>query len=145
MIHLKLALTIAAVGFVFTSKPWLQWLHTFSPEVGLLIKNMVIFFVILLLDRVDETLRIEQHTQALGVLLVYLSFVIIFNYQSDWIEDSKSDNVGDQTIDGAVYHRARTTFGLSPETARLVTFVVIPFILMLLGSKFVRNGQKIDV
>lgn len=145
MIHLKLAATIAAVGFIFTSKPWLQWLHTLTPEFGLFIKNAIIFLVILLIDRVDPRIQLEHKIQALGVLLVYMSFVIIFNYQSDWIGDAKADNVGDQTVDGAVYHRARTTFGLSPETARLFTFVVVPFLLMLLGSKFVRTGQKIQV
>lgn len=145
MIHLKLAGALALIGLVFTSRPWLRLLHTQSPEVGLVIKNAVIFLVILFLDWMDPTVKLRHSTQALGVLFVYLAFLIIFNYQSDWIQESGSDNVGDQTVDGAIYHRARTSLGLKPGTARLVTFVLVPFFLVLVGSRFIRNGQKIIV
>ena len=145
MIHVKLAGALALVGLVFTSRPWLQFLHTFTPEVGLLIKNALILGVILLLDWIDPSIEFKHGAQALGVLFVYLAFTIIFNYQSDWIRESGSENVGDQTIDGAIYHRARVSIGLQPDVARLLTFVVIPFVLALLGSKFIKNGQKVIV
>ena len=83
------------------------------------------------------------HTKAAGVFLIYVAFMMIFNYQSDWIEESGSENVGDQTADGAVYHRTREALNLSPELARLVTFVLVPFLLVFAGSRLVRNGQKV--
>ena len=145
MIHLRLAGAIAVLGLLFTSRPWLQWLHTLSPEAGLFIKHSVILLAIYTLARIDPTIKFVHHSQALGVLLVYVSFVMIFNYQSDWIQDAKSANVGDQTLDGAVYHRARNVLKLEPEPARIMTFVVVPFLLVLAGSRLVRNGQKLNI
>lgn len=143
--HLPLAATIASLGFVFTSRPWLQWLHTLGPEMGLLVKHIIILISIYLIGFVDPYIKFVHHRQVLGVLLVYVSFVMIFNYQSDWIQDAKADNVGDQTLDGAVYHRAREVFKLSPEVSRIVTFVVVPFLLVLTGARFVHNGQKLNI
>jgi hypothetical protein len=94
---------------------------------------------------VDPTLKLEHKTQALGVVMILASFNIIFNYQSEWIDESGSGNVQIQTPDGAIYHRSRTNLNLNPEMARLVTFVLVPFALVLGGSKLVRNGTKLNI
>lgn len=145
MIHLRLALAFALAGFIFTSKTWLRWLHSLGPEHGLVVKWVAILGSIILLDMVDPTLKLEHKTQALGVVMVLAAFNIIFNYQSEWISESGSYNVGVQTPDGALYHRARENMGLNPDLARLVTFVFVPFVLVLGGSKLVRNGQKLNI
>lgn len=145
MLHIRLAAVIGLLGFVFTSRPWLQWLHTLSPEVGLFIKHVTILISIFILSNVDPRIKFVHHGQAVGVLLMYVSFVMIFNYQSGWIQDAKADNVGDQTIDGAVYHRFRETLKLSPEMSRLLTFVVIPFVLVLVGSKLVNSKRNVNI
>lgn len=145
MLHLRLAATIALLGFVFTSSQWLQWLHTLSPEMGLFIKHVIILASIFLLSIVDPRIKFVHHSQAFGVLFLYIAFVMIFNYQSDWIQDTNADNVGDQTIDGAIYHRFREILKLNPESSRLLTFVVIPFLLVLVGSKLVHSGKKINI
>ena len=85
------------------------------------------------------------HVRAAGVFLIYVAFMMIFNYQSDWIAESGSDDVGDQTVDGAVYHRAREVLKFSPEMARLLTFVVVPFALAFMGSRLVKRGQRMNL
>ncbi len=145
MIHLRLATVMGLAGLVFTSRPWLNFLRKFSPEVGLIIKYISIVVTILLLDLSDPTIRITKSKQALGAVFIALAFLMIFNYQSEWVEEAGADKVEIQTPDGAVYHRARKNLGLKPGWARLVTFVLVPFILVLFGSKFIRNGQKINV
>ena len=145
MYHLQLAVGIAIVGFIFTSRPWLQTLHGLSPEAGFVAKVIAMISAILILYWIDPTIKIVHHVQAIGVLMVYTAFMMIFNYQSDWIEDSGSENVGDQTVDGAIYNRSRTILNLNPELARLMTFVVAPFLFTYFGSKFIRSGQKINV
>jgi ABC-type branched-subunit amino acid transport system permease subunit len=145
MFHLRLALAFAFVGFVFTSKAWLKWLHSFGPEQGLAIKWAAILGAILLLDFADPTLKLEHKTQALGAVMVLAAFNMIFNYQSEWIDESGSGNVQVQTPDGALYHRARSNLGLEPEVARLLVFVLVPFTLVFFGSKLVRTGTKLNV
>ena len=100
---------------------------------------------IFVLSRIDPRIKFVHHGQAVGVLLLYVAFVMIFNYQSDWIQDAKADNVSDQTIDGAIYNRSREILKLSPEMSRLVTFVVIPFVLVLVGSRLVNSKRIVNI
>jgi hypothetical protein len=145
VMHWKLAAAFAIAGYIFTSKLWLRWLHSLGPEQGLAVKWVAILGSIILIDMVDPTLKLEHKTQALGVVMILASFNIIFNYQSEWIDESGSGNVQIQTPDGAIYHRSRTNLNLNPEMARLVTFVLVPFALVLGGSKLVRNGTKLNI
>lgn len=142
--HVKLATLMAVIGFVFTSRPWLNFLNKLGPEKGLVLKNVIVVALIFTAHAIDRSVALP-HWRALGVFLMYIAFMMIFNYQSDWIEESGSDNVGDQTVDGAVYHRARTTLNLGPEMSRMVTFVVVPFVLAFFSSKIIRNGQKMNL
>lgn len=145
MIHLRLALAFACVGLVFTSRQWLRWLHSLGPEQGLLVKWIAIFATIFLLDYADPTLKLEHKTQAIGIVMVLAAFNMIFNYQNEWIDESGSENVQVQTPDGALYRRARQTLGLSPEFARVLVFVLVPFILVFFGSRLIRNGTKLNL
>jgi hypothetical protein len=145
MMHLKLALAIAFIGFVFTSRQWLQVLQKLSPETGMIAKQLSILVAIFILAWADPSLRFKRHHQAIGVLLVYVAFNIIFNYQSEWISDVGASNVERQTPDGAVYHRSRTNLNLNPELARIVTFVIVPFAMVLGGSRLIRNGQNLSL
>lgn len=145
MIHLRLALAFAIAGFVFTSKQWLQLLHRLGPETGLAVKWVAILTTIFLLDWADPTLKLEHKTQALGIIMVLVAFNVIFNYQNEWIDESGSGNVQVQTPDGALYRRARTDLGFSPDIARILVFVLVPFALVFFGSKFIRNGSKLNI
>jgi len=137
-----LASAIATVGFIFTSRPWLRWLNTLTPEVGLLVKNILIFSVMYGIHVFVGGVK-KPHIQALGVLLIYISFTIVFNYQSRWIEEAGAPEVEKQTPDGATYERMRKTIGLSPDAARIGTFVVVPFILVFIGSTLRRGAVTI--
>lgn len=136
---------MALAGFIFTSRPWLQFLNGLGPETGLVAKHLAILFVIFVINYVDPSIKLTHTFQAIGVLFVYMSFLLIFDYQSQWIQDAGTEHVGDQTVDGVVYHRVHNTFGLEPDTARIVAFVLVPFVLIFLGSRFIRNGQKINL
>ena len=141
--HVRLAGAVALAGLIFTSRSWLKWIGTLGPEAGLLVKNLIIFAVIYLLHFVDGLVG-PPRRQALGFLLMYIAFDVIFNYQSDWIKEVRADNVERQTPDGAIYHRARGA-GLGPDAARVVTFVVAPFLLFMAGSFIVKRGQKLNL
>jgi hypothetical protein len=111
--------------------------------VGLLVKNVVIFLIVYGLH-VFVGGVVTPHVQALGLLLVYTGFMIVFNYQSRWIEEAGTPEVEKQTPDGAMYERARTSIGMSPDAARLFTFVFVPFVLVFVGAKMKRGTIRID-
>lgn len=137
--HVRLGAAIALVGLIFTSKSWLLWINTLSPEAGLIVKNLIIFLIIYLLHFVDGFISLPRD-RAFGVLLIYIAFNMIFNYQSDWIVEAGANNVSRQTPDGALYHRARNA-GLGPDAARIVTFVMAPFLLFMSGSLIIKSTK----
>jgi hypothetical protein len=141
--HVRLAGAVALAGLIFTSRTWLGWINTLGPEAGLIVKNIIIFTVIYILNAIDDVIG-PPRRQALGYLLMFMAFNIIFNYQSGWIEDLGAENVERQTPDGAIYHRVRGA-GLGPDAARIVTFVLAPFLLFMAGSFMLRNGQKLNL
>jgi len=141
--HVKLAGAVALAGLLFTSRTWIGWINTLGPEAGLIVKNLVIFIVIYVLNAVDGVVG-PPRRQALGYLLMFMAFNIIFNYQSGWIEDLGAENVERQTPDGAIYHRVRGA-GLGPDAARIVTFVLAPFLLFMAGSFVFKRGQKLNL
>jgi hypothetical protein len=141
--HVRLAGAVALTGLVFTSRTWLGWINTLGPEAGLIVKNIIIFIVIYILNAIDDVVG-PPRRQALGYLLMFMAFNIIFNYQSGWIEDIGAENVERQTPDGAIYHRVRGV-GLAPDAARIVTFVVVPFILFVIGSFMFGNRRKLNL
>jgi hypothetical protein len=141
--HVKLAGAVALAGLLFTSRTWIGWINTLGPEAGLIVKNLVIFIVIYVLNAVDGVVG-PPRRQALGYLMMFMAFNIIFNYQSGWIEDLGAENVERQTPDGAIYHRVRGA-GLGPDAARIVTFVLAPFLLFMAGSFVLKRGQKLNL
>jgi hypothetical protein len=141
--HVKLAGGVALAGLIFTSRTWLGWINNLGPEAGLFVKNLIIFAVIYLLHFVDGLVG-PPRRQALGYLLMFMSFNIIFNYQSGWIKEARAENVERQTPDGAIYHRVRGA-GLGPDAARIVTFVLAPFLLFMAGSFVLKRGQKLNL
>ena len=74
--HVKLAAAVALAGLVFTSRPWISWINTLGPEAGLIVKNIVIFIVIYVLNAVDDVVG-PPRSQALGYLLMFMAFNII--------------------------------------------------------------------
>lgn len=142
MIHLKLAFGFLILGFIFTHKLWLNWLASLPIETGLIIKQAIILGVIYNLHYIDPSVK-PYRVYGIGVYLIYLAFQIIFDYQSQWISESGSGRVEDQTPDGVIYRRTRAV--TDPETARLITFVLVPFVLVLIGSRFIRTGQKLNL
>jgi hypothetical protein len=144
MTHVKLAIGVALAGLIFTSRQWLAWINTLTPEMGMFVKHLAILSVIFGLHFIDGLVG-PPREQALGVLLMYTAFVLIFNYQSEWVVDAGAANVEKQTPDGALYHRMRNTLGLTPDAARIITFVIAPFILFMIGSWIGMRGQKLNL
>lgn len=141
MTHWHLAFAMALIGYVFTSKAWLLKMKSLSPETGAVVKQLLVIATALALTKLDGRVTIG-HGETLGVVLVYTAFVIIFNYQSAWLVDAGAPEVGEHSVDGAVYHRSREV--LEPERARLFTFVLVPFVLVAIGTK-VLHGRQVNL
>lgn len=89
--------------------------------------------------------------QTIGELLIIFAFFILVDQESAWVayvvgehEGTKKDYpvVYTQAEDGAVYYLWSTYVTKNPDTARFLTFVVTPILLVSLGL-YLTGGEKV--
>lgn len=145
---LTFPLILGLLGFVFSSRTWILFLNSHSPPVGLIFYYMILFITILFLQHIGliiAEMPFDSMGHAIGTLLIIFSFFIVFNWESLYINqvtkhpDMDVSNVYLQSEDGAVYYVWYNMMNLHVEHARLMTYVVTPFILSTLGMVLIQG------
>lgn len=142
--NLKLAIVFGVLGFIFSCRTWLSFLDTLSPLSGLCVYYVIVFATLMVLEAqglIVAGVKLSTSVQGIGFLLIYYAFFIIFNYQSCWInhvtgrecDEHNISNVYLQAEDGSIYFLLHK-YIKNHEICRILTFVVAPFILVLMGT-----------
>ena len=140
-----LPIVFAVIGFMFSSYAWIHFLDNLNPLQGLIVYYIIIYITLMLLQYfglIIAGIKFSTSFQSFGLLLIYYAFFIIFNYQSCWInyatgrkcEENDISNVYLQAEDGSIYY-ILNKFGIQPEHNRLITFVIMPFLLVFIGVR----------
>ena len=147
----KILITILALaGFFFSSKKWLMFLDESNPITGLIIYYFIIFISFFFLSKLGLSLfkiEVKKTTQIIGIVLITFSFFIVFNWESQWVQYvtkgdvSSASSIFFQSEDGATFYFWNTILKIGMNTSRILTFVVTPIILTLLGSYLVIKPQ----
>ena len=145
---LAFPLVLGFLGFIFSSRPWILFLDSHSPPVGLGFYYMILFVAILFLQHIGlivAKMPFDSISHAIGTLLIIFSFFIVFDWESLYINqvtnqhNTDVSNVYLQSEDGAVYYVWYNMMNLSIEQDRLMTYVVTPIILSILGMVLVQG------
>lgn len=153
---LKTAGAFALLGYVFSSRKFILFLNNLNPFQGLLFYYLQLFVTLELLQYfglVIGGVKMTSLAQTLGELLIIFAFFIIVDQESGWVAQVVGDKEGKkkdypvvytQAEDGAVYYLWSTYVTKDPETARVLTFVLTPVVLVgiglyLTGGKAVRR------
>lgn len=149
---LKTAGAFALLGYLFSSRKFIGFLNTLNPFQGLLFYYLQLFVTLEVLQYfglVIGGVKMTNLTQTIGELLIIFAFFILVDQESAWVAYVVGEQEGKkqeypviytQAEDGAVYYLWTTYGGQSPETARWLTFVVTPVVLVSLG--LVLTGGK---
>ena len=141
---LQAALTFALLGYLFSARKFISFLNTLTPTQGLIFYYFQLFVTLEVLQSLGLVvggIRMATSMQTIGELLVIFGFFIIVDQESRWIqvvvgEETKQEQVCPgvylQSEDGAVFEFWSTWF--EPETARLLTFVLTPAVLVAAGT-----------
>jgi len=152
-----LATIFALMGLIFSHKFFLIWLNTLNPIAGLLFYYLVLFLTITLLSHfglVISGIKIKKPLQFFGTLLIIFSFFIIVNWESPFInyqvygslpDSSQFSQILFQSEDGATFYFWSTIIGVSTDLAGILTYVITPFILTLIGAFFVIEKPRLGV
>lgn len=151
---LKTAGAFALLGYIFSSRFFILSLNQLDPLQGLLFYYAQIFVTLEVLQYfglVIGGVKMTSLSQTLGELLMIFAFFVIVDNESEWIqvvvgEDTKQKQecpkVYLQAEDGATYYFWKSLTGASPDTLRLLTFVVTPAVLVSVGL-FLTGGKSV--
>lgn len=140
--YLILASALAIIGFLFSMPSFILWLNNLNPIEGLLFYQAITLGAVLGLAKVGLVIhntKIRVGRQALGLYMVLFAFLIITDFTSCWINIitagtcPASANIFTQSEDGATFFLWSSIVN-NPATARILTFVVTPIILVLIGG-----------
>jgi len=149
--ELALAITIAFLGFAFSTRQWVLFLDKFDPFTGLLIYYIILYVALFALSRAGLIIwkfRIKDPVQVLGALLITMAFFITVDWESPWIQivTGKMGDVSNvlyQAEDGAFWYLWSFVTN-NPELLRLLTYVLTPFILTFIGVLLISKVQLLE-
>jgi hypothetical protein len=149
--ELSLAISIAIMGFVLSSREWILFLNSLDPLQGLLVYYVILYSsltVLSYLGLVIFNVKIKNPIQTFGLILITFAFFITVDWESPYIQLITKGNVENastifyQSEDGATWYFWSNIVGIKNiETLRLLTFVLTPFLLCLIGAYLVTQVE----
>lgn len=137
-----LAGSFALLGAIFSMRGFIEFLNTLNPVTGLLFYYGIItvtLFILSYFGLAIFNIKVEKPLQILGATLIIFAFFTIFNFENPYVQiifNGDSSNVAPAfygSEDGALWY-AWSNVTNNTDTLRILTFIVSPFLLALLGG-----------
>ena len=150
----RTAIAFAVLGYIFSSRQFIRFLNNLNPFQGLLFYYLQLFVTLEILQwfgLIIGGVKMTSLVQTIGELIIVFAFFIIVDQESAWVaqvvgeeEGKKKDYpvIYTQAEDGAVYYLWSTYVTKDPDTARLLTFVLTPAVMVAVGL-YLTSGQAI--
>ena len=147
---LKLATIFAIIGFLVTTRWWITMVNDHSPLKGIVFYYILITITVYILERLGLVINGVEFTDlrhAIGSAMILFSYFIVIRWQSCYMNMVIDDNCDVNNIylhseDGATYY-LWSKFIKDPRIIRILTYVVTPFILTLVGGMLVTQKVKL--
>jgi len=141
-----LAVALGGIGFILTIREFVLFLNGLTPLTGLLVYYLILFTVIFTLSRLDLVIfgfKIRSVAQTIGVTLITFAFFITVNWTSPYIQYVSTGSMNGaspifyQSEDGVIYYLWSFLLPGNVEVLRILTYVVSPVLLALLGGMLI--------
>ena len=148
-----LAISFSILGFLLTTRLLLNTLEGLNLFLGFIVYYAIIFLTIFILSKLDLVIfgfKIENLAQKIGLVLITFSFFILVNWESPYINivtHGTAENVSNiyfMSEDGIVWGFWDLIFN-NVTLLRVLTFMVTPFLLTLLGGLLVSEKFEVRV
>ena len=148
-----LALAFSFIGFLLTTRLFLNLLEGLNVFLGFLVYYVIIFLTIFVLSKLDLVIfgfKIENMAQKMGLLLITFSFFILVNWTNPYVNIVTHDtaenvsNIYFMSEDGITWAFWDLMFNNS-QVIRVLTFIVTPFFLTLLGGLLVTEKFEVKI
>lgn len=147
---LLLPISFLFIGYLVTTKKFVCFLNTLDPIKGFMLYYLIISISVLLLVKlglVVSDIHFTSWNHFVGILLLNFAFFIIVIWTNCYFaeiikgECKNFTRVYLNTESGATYH-FWSSITRDRNLRRLLSFVVTPFILSLIGIILIKNGRK---
>jgi hypothetical protein len=146
--ELALVIVITFLGFAFSLRQFVLFLDSLNPFTGLIIYYIILYFSLYALSKLGLVIwkiRIKSPLQVLGALLITMAFFITVDWESPWVQyvtnrTTDVSNVLYQSEDGAFWY-LWSFLTNNFEVLRILTYVVTPFVLTLVGVILVKRAE----
>lgn len=140
-----IAFIFSILGWLFTTEHYIKFLHTVNPVYGLIVYYSLFYLVIYMLHYFGLNIgksHFDVHLQTIGSILILFSFFLIFGWESEYMCKKINKDCGPkQSEDAAVFHIWYTLTD-DFEKSRILTYVITPFVLVILGMLFIFKSKK---
>lgn len=143
---IMLPLIFGVLGFIFSLRPWILFMNTLSPLVGLIMYYVLLIIITVLLEHSGLTvagINFNTFGQAIGTILIIFSFFIIIKWQSCYMDYAihgrkceNIDNIFLHSEDGATYY-LWSKMVKDPNTLRILTYIITPVLLSYIGMNLI--------
>jgi hypothetical protein len=161
-----LAFFFALLGFLLTTKAFISFWRGLNPLVALGFNTLLFFIVILIfgsLDLIVLKLNFGKFDRILGMLLITLVIYLVFGWSSCLYQNQTpsvlasqnatqtmnnvSSCVAPASFDGVIYWAITRviapTNNIAYQASRLITYVLLPFLLALLAGLMLKKPPEI--
>ena len=154
--EILLALVVGLMGFFLTIRQFILFMNNMNPLVGFAIYETILFLILYVLGRgglVIFKTQIKSLTQTIGLYLITFAMFITIDWTSGYIQYvctgsfAGVSSVYMQSEDGVTWYLwsliIPTTSALAVETVHILTYVVTPICLCLLGGYLARGRVEL--
>ena len=154
--EILLALVVGLMGFFLTIRQFILFMNNMNPLVGFAIYEVILFLILYVLGRgglVIFKTQIKSLTQTVGLYLITFAMFITIDWTSGYIQYvctgsfAGVSSVYMQSEDGVTWYLwsliIPTTSALAVEAVHILTYVVTPICLCLLGGYLARGRVEL--
>jgi hypothetical protein len=149
-----LPIIFACLGFLFTTRNFIKTYDKLPPYLGLLFYYFIITITVICLEYMGliiNGVEFSGFKHTVGSILVIFSFFIIVDWESCYVNIVTKGNCGNisnvyfSSEDGAVYDLWNKVFPGKHNLNRVLTYVLTPFLLTLIGLSLLTENQKVTI
>lgn len=151
-----LPLVLGFLGFIFSTRLWIKSYDKLPPYGGLVVYYIILTITVILLEKLGLIvggIQLSGFSHTIGTMLIIFSFFIIFDWESCYInivtkgkcEQKDISSIYFASEDGAVYDLWNRVFRNKHNLNRILTYVLTPLLLSLIGMFLLQPGEKVNI
>lgn len=145
------AISLAILGFIFTTKPYINFINNMTPPTGYFFNLIMFYAFILILSYLGMTFigfKIDRWDKVFGMFFITYAMLLITNFNSPYFNLSLGypieniSNIYFQSADGAVWFLWLKLWD-NMVFLRMMTYVFTPFALVCIGGFLIKDEVQV--